>query len=132
MDLRDRRRWPGNGRGLWCCAQFAVAAGAGEQSLQPEVDGEPDTAGKAAAAPEASPSVAAAGATTAGTSRGLMVAQEEPQSGNGVGVMTGPPQFGELVPHRTDQPTGVGSVGQPARLRSGSTAAVSGPPWAGV
>jgi hypothetical protein len=47
--------------------------------------------------------------------RGLT--QDTPPRVDGAGVLTGPLQLGELVPHRVNQPTGVGVSASQARVR---------------
>jgi hypothetical protein len=44
-----------------------------------------------------------------------MVGQDSPQCVDGAGVLTGSLQLGKLVPHRTNELTSVGVLGQPVK-----------------
>jgi hypothetical protein len=84
-----------------------MAAAAGEYAEQSEVDLVPYEAGEAAAAPEVSPGQAAAGAASA-CGGWLVFGQDAAERGEGVGVVAGSFQFGELVPYRVDRVASVG------------------------
>lgn len=100
----------GKGRAAVLSGWLAVAAGTGEQAKEVEADLVPDDAGERAAAP---------GDPTAGAALtcwgGLVLCQDPSQCVDGAGVVTGSLQFGECVPHRADELTSGGVVGQPGR-----------------
>lgn len=89
-----------------CRACGAIAA---KHSEQFDMGGHPHRAGEGAAAPQTAPAQAAAGAAAAGA--GLMVEQDRLQCGDRAGVLTGPFQLGEPVPHRADYLSRVGLGG---------------------
>ena len=103
--VEGKRRTEGH-RGLSTAHVNATALG--EQTKQFAANLVPHDAGKTAAAP----SQAAAGAAST-RGGGLVVCKDAPQRGDGPGVVTGLLQRGERVPHRTDQFSGLGVVGQP-------------------
>jgi hypothetical protein len=91
------------------------------------VDLPPDHAGPGSAAPQAAPGEAAVRASAC-AGGGLVVDQDEPQCGDGAGVVTSVLEVGERVPHRADQLTGAGSAGQPGHGPSGQLRHHGAPP----
>ncbi|MGH3885087.1 MAG: hypothetical protein ACRDSZ_00725 [Pseudonocardiaceae bacterium] len=81
----------------------------GEQAKQFAANLVPDDAGEGPAAPCPPAGVASA------RWGGLMVGQDSAQRGDGSGLLTGPLQLGEGVPHGADQVAVAWAVSQPVQ-----------------
>jgi hypothetical protein len=85
----------------------------GQVSQQLDADLAPHHAWPGAATPQAAPAQPSASTTSTRAGGRLVVYQHEPQCGDGAGVVTGLLHIGQLVPHRADQLSQVGSLSQP-------------------